>query len=280
MKRFVGVTLFVLLVGIVFVGIGYVSGISNDASFFEESQYSETQLEYEANEIDDFSLIFSNRTVKFYASENDKITIKYYESEHDWVEIDLANEQLELIQKSHWYAGLNFGLWGFQSNDVWIVEIYLPTDVLTYDIDVSTSNGKIMVTGINQLSRLNASSSNGEIKVEGDLYVTDEFDLYTSNGRITVSNVKADCDISLDTSNGKIIATNIDASRLIFDTSNGDIELSVLGDYDDYRIEMDTSNGDCHVDNIEKNDSLYNPNANKLLRLSTSNGDIEIDFIG
>ncbi len=280
MKRFVGVTLFVLLVGIVFVGIGYVSGISNDISFFEESQYSETQLEYEANEIDDFSLIFSNRTVKFYASENDKVTIKYYESEHDWVEVDLSNQQLELIQKSHWYAGLNFGLWGFQSNDIWIVEIYLPTDVLTYDIDVSTSNGKITVTGIDQLSRLNASSSNGEIKVEGDLYVTDEFDLYTSNGRITVSNVKADCDITLDTSNGKIIATNIDASRLIFDTSNGDIELSVLGDYDDYRIEMDTSNGDCHVDNIEKNDSLYNPNANKLLRLSTSNGDIEIDFIG
>jgi len=278
MRKVIGITLLLVFLGVVFTVVGFFMSDETNLNLFERPDYTLTELTYEADEVSEFMMIFSNRAIKIYPSETDQIMIKYYEAENDWIDVTLEEEGLELINRTKWYFGISWGIWNWGGIDYYNVEVYLPASVLDYVLDITTSNGAISITEITDLKKLNFKTSNGAIKIE-DVHVTDYFKADTSNGKVSLDYVTCDALLSIHTSNGEIDIDHLTAQNIKAYTSNGAIEVNIYGEYSQYRVEMDTSNGSTYIDGEEKNDSVYNPSQTNVINLDTSNGSIRINFI-
>ena len=163
------------------------------------------------------------------------------------------------------------------------------------DVALTTSNGRISLTGLVGKAKLN--TSNGSVSVtdfQGPTVVK------TSNGRISANNVIGD--LQLKTSNGSVSVGNANQQASV-ETSNGSISLSQSANATG-PIELSTSNGSVQVDlcsefsgkldvktsngSIRNSTSanIVNKGKNKLLldfegnasesRIKTSNGSVTI----
>jgi len=278
MRKVIGITLLLVFLGVVFTVVGFFMSDETNLNLFERPDYTLTELTYEAADVSELKMIFSNRAIEVFPSETDQIIIKYYEAENDWIDVTLEEEGLELINRTRWVFGISWGIWNWGGVDVYNVEVYLPASVLDYVLYVTTSNGAISIMDITDLKKLNFKSSNGAIKIE-DVHVTDYFKADTSNGKVILDNVTCDALVSVHTSNGEIEIDHLNAQNINAYTSNGSIEVNIYGQYSQYRVEMDTSNGSTYIDGEEKNDSIYNPSLSNVINLDTSNGSIRVNFI-
>ena len=278
MKKVLGIALLTIIVGVVLTVVGFFMSDGTNVDLFNRPEYSLTELSYEADEIDDMIMYFGNRAVEIYPSESGLIEIKYYEAENDWVDVTVESTSLELINRTKWYLGINFGFWGIGQTNYFKVLIYIPAGLINYDLDITTSNGAIDLSDLTNLNDVDLNSSNGAIKIE-NAEVKGALKAITSNGKIIFTEVIALESINVHTSNGEIDLSNITTNDLKAQTSNGPINVDILGNYDDYRIELDTSNGSTYIDGDEKNDSVYNPSIDNVIELDTSNGTIRLNFI-
>lgn len=278
MRKIIGVTVLLVFLGVVFTVVGFLLSDNTDFVIFDTADYTLKELTYEAVEIDDLKLILNNREVSIVPSETDQIIITYYESENDWFDVEKDDNQLEIINRTKWFFGFSWGLFNLSGSNYDEVKIQLPSSVIDYSIDITTSNGAIELNDLVQLKELKLKSSNGAIKVN-DIHVTDYFKIDTSNGKITINDVSSDVLMNVHTSNGGIYLDGLSTNNLNASTSNGSIEIKISGKYEDYRIEMDTSNGSTYINGVEKNDSVYNPSEQNVLNIDTSNGSIRLNFI-
>ena len=278
MKKVLGIALLTIIIGVALTVVGFLMSDSTNLDLFNRPDYTLTELSYEADEIEDMTMYFANRAVEILPSETGKIEIKYYEAENDWIDVSVESTSLELINRTKWYLGINFGFWGIGQTNYFKVLIYIPSGLINYDLDITTSNGAIELADLTNLNDIDFSSSNGAIKLES-AEVKGALKAITSNGKISLSDVIALESINLHTSNGEIELLSITTNDLKAETSNGAINVDIIGSYDDYRIELDTSNGSTYIDGDEKNDSVYNPSLDNVIELDTSNGTIRLNFI-
>ena len=122
MRKVLGITLLLVFLGVVFTVVGFLMSDETDFNLFERPDYTLTELTYEANEVSEFMMLFSNRAIEILPSESDQIVIKYYEAEDHWIDVTLEDTNLELINRTKWYFGISWGIWNARPflKNIWV----------------------------------------------------------------------------------------------------------------------------------------------------------------
>jgi len=287
--------------GLAFILIGLaavliITNLTNTQIFgLEDDSYTLYEETYDYDSFNEIDFNFHNRKVFILESEDENIHLSYYLHEKDTLVFDDSTEKLELSITRKWYFSL-FSMNIFSDTDHFLVYLYLPTSSNINIVDVVSSNGKVELTTNNNFENINlatsngdiiinnctsnsisADSSNGAIKIE-NVIVNGLINMDTSNGPITLNNVVAD-QIEGETSNGRIYAEKILSDNISLESSNGKVFLEAIGDKDYYRVTLSTSNGDKIYDGLEVESSSINLSGEKIIRLDSSNGDVEVRFV-
>ena len=131
-----------------------------------------------------------------------------------------------------------------------------------------TRNAKIDLENV-AAGQLRMDTSNAKLTLEK--VSAEHIELHTSNAPISVERVTAQT-LYAKTSNGAIKTEGLDAQAVDLTTSNGAISGELAGKPEDYSVESATSNG--------KNRNPTRPGGQRRLRLKTSNGGINLEFLG
>ncbi|MBE5777036.1 MAG: DUF1700 domain-containing protein [Clostridiales bacterium] len=137
-------------------------------------------------------------------------------------------------------------------------------------LQLSTTNGRIMLTGVSVIDRIKAQTSNSRIQIK-DTSCHGCVDLSTSNARILAENCSGDDMLSMRTSNGAIECHTSRFPCYIMRTSNGRIDATLPGSMAEYAIDSRTSNGFNNLPARTKG-------SGKALTCHTSNGHINVTF--
>lgn len=217
----------------------------------------------------------------------DEVVLTYPQDDDLRFDVSLQDGQLQLIQEKIVRFRL-FGIGWVVNAPTLEVTVTLPKDFAA-SLDAQTSNGRIMMSGIDVWGSLRLNSSNGRIEVAQSR--AKEMDVRTSNGRVVAQDVSAQGTLSLRTSNGGIEAdrvrsdaaltlqssngslrfSQLQANDLTLRTSNSTIEGSVSGSAEDYTVISATSNGKNGL-------KEHRANGPKRLDVHTSNGSIRVQF--
>ena len=273
-------TLFRIGMGLVIIGVLVFVGfyIAGGSIFFptQDTSYELTELYYDADQFDEIIIRMYNKPIDIFPSETDQIKIVYYESEKNWVDvtedgltITFQNEVDRFLGIFTWFDWINVSRYTECS-------LYLPVGTV-YSIDAATSNGALSIQDIIDLDQVEMTSSNGRITIDS-VSVAGDLDLQTSNGKIELTDVSVGGSTSLSTSNGPIAIENYQGDELDAHTSNGEINVEIIGLVSDYERSMNTSNGSVYLDDAKIDEGSFNNSAAKSITLSTSNGNIHLNF--
>ncbi|MCK5761773.1 MAG: DUF1700 domain-containing protein, partial [Candidatus Izimaplasma sp.] len=173
----------------------------------------------------------------------------------------------------------------FGEEEILIIEV--PIDLILGDLDITTYNGAIDLMDL-EVEQLDVHTSNGRIVIDG-ITVGADVTLYTTNGEINIQDVVGSYSLDATSTNGRIYIRNVEFLEYYLGTTNGAINLAnlnvdskdglvliadtsngaiILEDVYVLDITLDTSNGDIDYFN---SDTLYIPDD---LNTDTSNGDI------
>jgi hypothetical protein len=286
--------------GLAFVLIGVavvmIVGIMTQDNFFtvDEGMFTSYSDTYTKDEISKFDFNFDNRKIYVLPSDNDDIHVEYYLYEKETFSSSVDNGTLRMKIDLRWYYNF-FNFYNLTNPGYYVVNLYLPTSILDYSLDLATSNGNISLSGIPELQDVELSTSNGDIiinqldanmidlstsngKIElSDVISTTNINGKTSNGRIILDNVKG-VDLDFGTSNGRITADLIECENLELSSSNGEVNVEVIGTNDDYKIRLATSNGDRVLNDIKVDQNNFNTDKSNYINIESSNGDVELKF--
>lgn len=286
--------------GLAFVLIGVavvmIVGIMTQDNFFtvDEGMFTSYSDTYTKDEISKFDFNFDNRKIYVLASDDDEIHVEYYLYEKETFSTSIDNGTLRMKIDLRWYYNF-FNFYNLTNPSYYVVNLYLPTSILDYALDLDTSNGNISLTGVPELADVELTTSNGDIIISslianmidlstsnGKIELVDVESLSnikggTSNGRIILENVKGS-DIAFGTSNGRITADQIECDNLELSSSNGEVNVEVVGTNDDYKIRLATSNGDRVLNDIKVDQNNFNTDQTNYINIESSNGDVELKF--
>lgn len=154
-------------------------------------------------------------------------------------------------------------------------EITVPNE---FELDIETSGGDILISGLEGRTKLNTSGGDIHLKnMSGGLVAK------TSGGNINVSNY--DGNIEVRTSGGNVTLERIKGS-IKSGTSGGDIEIVSA----DGSVEAKTSGGDIRFNYKGNSEGVYlatsggdidialSPDFSANVELKTSGGDIEVNY--
>jgi hypothetical protein len=249
----------------------------------------------DSNDVDDLDLDLRNRSINIYTHELSTIEIDYYTAPHDRITSQHVGSTVQLIGEIDPFVNI----WGFsflRHPEIFIVEVYIPStstidinaltsnggislvDVTTIgDVNLRSSNGALTLSSIDEVSSLYGETSNGRIELTDVISLT-SINMRTSNGRINLTRVNSPL-LLTRTSNGKITANNIISADLELSSSNGNVEVSVVGTLEMFRVNMSTTNGNLYLNDVKVVTNAYNTTLEQKIRLTTSNGDIRLNFV-
>ena len=296
MKTLLRIALALVLIGIGGVIVfGIVAGDSIENVFTEDNSYVYDEKTYSIDEFDSINISLENKRITVLPSENDEIKLEYYFSDKDPVTVAITDNTLEVENETEWFVGF-FNMFSFIKNPAYSqFNLYLPTS-FGLDLSLSSMNGQIEVSDLNQFQDLTIWTSNGEIdlsnvEVAGDLsmhssngkLVIDDSTvlgsvvMYTSNGRVNIDGLTA-LDVEVTTSNGDIDCQNVTTDNLDLSTSNGVVEVQVNGAFEDYYLKMSTTNGSYYLNETKVIQNSYHDSLSKKIECHSSNGNIRVNF--
>lgn len=244
------------------------------------NSFYETDVYTNSTSITSVNLLDTNADIEIKTNSDDNLKVEYMKSSKEGYDISVENGALSVKK---WDKRGFFGrFWSTKLT----LKVYLPKN-FSGNITAKTSNGAITSENLN-CNNVNLKTSNGRLSMQncnlnscdfitsnGKIIISNssvsKIDGGTSNGEINVSETTA-VKITLDTSNGKIKFDNLTASDISAITSNGGISGTLTGNVNDYSIKAKTSNGKCNLNNTDSGE--------KSLYVKTSNGNIDIEFLG
>jgi len=81
------------------------------------------------------------------------------------------------------------------------------------------------------------------------------------------------------TTNGNINLRNVVAIDIDSVTTNGKIIASIVGDSDEFKMDLRVTNGKIYLGDFVLASQVLNPTKTNIIRLHTTNGNIEIEFV-
>ena len=296
-----------LVIGIILCFIAFAISDFKISGILTRGPFIEKTFTVSANNITSVYIEDSNKKVTIIPSDDEQIHVLYSEDEKEIYKIQNDGGKLSIVLKNNrrWYEYIGVLSWNFDSNPL---TVKIPASYAG-SIDCTTSNGDVTVSDFTALDILNVSTSNAGIalseinvkqtilhtsngKIKADNLQAESFSSETSNASVELSNIRKAQSISCKTSNGRITVkqasghniflktsnSNIEigqievGNEITCNTSNGNIKGNVSGNMNDFSITSRTSNGD---NNLPKSST----GGNKIMKIHTSNANIEINFI-
>jgi len=160
-----------------------------------------------------------------------------------------------------------------------IVEIILPENFKTLDIDAEATSGEFTIEDI-RLGKINILSTSGDITLrsvdfsEGKIEVT--------SGDITIEDTNSGNLIAITTS-GDITLTDVNFSDANLWSTSGDIFVEILNYDENYETQLHTVTGDKEKIVLEKKEedtSINISNGSRFLGANSTTGDVRVMFKG
>ena len=118
----------------------------------------------------------------------------------------------------------------------------------------------------------NAPLQNRTIRLRIPQNLLSSLIIKTTNEDITLPSLTVTDSVSMYVNHGNIQFDTLDAGNTIsLETKNGNINGTILGSYDDFTIESSAKKGENHLPESKAG-------GNKILKVFTNNGDIQIDI--
>ena len=278
-----------IIVAVVLVVIGlFIGGIGFAMSGFDPRKLSTVSYDRIEKVINpqDITSIYANiksEDIEIVYKDIDEIRVTYYDNKYEEYEISTRNDQLwiQFEDNRPWYKHIGVFI-GKMDCDI-VVEV--PRN-LKLDIEVNSRSGCIYVDGL-ITGKLDIETSSGDVELKNitsDILIMETTsgsveanDL--SIGSITAESTSGDVELNncygdkllMDTVSGSVDFHKIEYSDITLSSTSGDIEGTIVGSRQEYSISSETTSGDNNLGN-------YDYNGTKSLKVSTTSGDIEIDF--
>lgn len=280
------VTLGLILCFASFASVGFsVSGFAAQEDAYVEKTYTAS-----VNDVQKVWVDASNMPITVVPVKGNEIAVTYFTSEKDPYEAAFENGVLSVKRKNMgWFQSSNFSLFGSLHMANLHIQIDVP-EAYAGDFQLVTSNGRISVTDLANITDVTVNTSNASVQMEN--LAAEQISIDTSNGAVSLTRINVLKQTRVDTSNGAIAAKQvISRDGIYLHTSNGSIGVeeveapvielrssnarimgTVSGLREDYSVSASTSNGDNNLQSGGTGD--------KRLTVDTSNGSIQIGFNG
>lgn len=293
MKKSIKILLIVagamLAVGLLISGIALMRVQFDFAKLSTAPQLERKEQVWQADEVEQISLFLSSETVRVGLSDDDAIHISYYDSSKEYtlsnVEGAVVLEQANAVQTGTSCENLFVLDWDSLQHNV---ELLLPVQC-DLDLSIDVHSGDVALEAVS-LENLQIDLTSGSVKANdlavksmslrttsGDVAVADlqcaeQIAAETESGSILFSDVRAG-KVAMRCTSGKVVLQNMDANSIVVRATSGSVWASVVGSEGEYAVRSKTTAGDSNL-----------PEAwgggDKALEITTSSGDIHVDFLG
>lgn len=265
-----------------------------------------SQMRFDASDITVMDIRDTNNSIELVPSSDGAVHITYFDSEERHYEIDASNGKLSMVYHSRrpWYM-----FWNWPADHPVTIEV--PAETLT-SLSAKSTNGQVRVSGLEIRGDVQLATTNNQI-VANKVAVGGRFEVATVNGAIDLANVKAAGGLSATGTNGATQISGIEAlgevvlkrtngsidvrdttaktlethntngntslsavaakESILLSSTNGKITGEVSGQMSDYRITSHTVNG-------KNNLPSHSDSGDRILKVTTTNGRIDISFSG
>ncbi|MDD3382495.1 MAG: DUF4097 family beta strand repeat-containing protein, partial [Bacilli bacterium] len=241
--------------------------------FNDDDSYTLVQHSDES-EITNINIIAVNRRIEISLSSDDSWHLDYYDSEKDRFDYSFIDGELVLeniIQRQY------FTIFKWTSAEISLVKLTVPVS-FSGNIIVKTTNGSIKTEDLSLINQINFETTNGSLTIE-NVVVLNDVSLFTTNGGINVLDSRIDQELYNRTTNGNINLRNVVAIDIDSVTTNGKIIASIVGDSDEFKMDLRVTNGKIYLGDFVLASQVLNPTKTNIIRLHTTNGNIEIEFV-
>ncbi len=264
MKFIRNLIIIILILGAVFIGVGFASGASWD-NLFDVVTLTDDYVEQDpivyAETIHTLDVDVETRHVKISSTDEDEITINHYRIETEIWEISLTDGVLAISEQDMPGIGGWFN-WRIPFGNRDDILISIP-ETYAFEIDVITNTGGISLNGFDMLTTVSLETDTGSIDVE-NISATD-LNVSSDTGSLNMEDVSVDQDVILETNTGSMNMTNVSSVTLDVMINTGSIGISGLTAD---QIDLMTDTGSINVSGVELN--------NRTLHLQTDTGSIHV----
>lgn len=307
MKKSLRITLLVALLLVIVGGVTMGIGLTlQSAREQADPYYRITEQTLELDGVESLRIVTAADDVEVRRSADDTATLTAYETKHECYEVKTARSSLtvsySLLYPRRWYDNM-FHFADLSRENC--VTLTLPASY-TGEVYVETAGGDVTLSQL-AASKVRAACASGDISarnlacdeqlslqaVSGDIYAADcvgESLLYsTTSGDVTLrqmqfaslrgESISGDQEAShcafgtaeLNATSGDVQLERGDCPDLSVSTVSGDVLATVMGTHEDTRIKVETVSGLCNLKD--------KTNGTRSLQLSTTSGDIRVDFV-
>lgn len=142
--------------------------------------------------------------------------------------------------------------------------------------DINEENGTLYIRSKTEKEFLDyigfSDNSAQSLTIEIPAVIQSDFNLKTSNSDIVLPEIDMKGNVNIDLNNGDILFDKImfEKDTRLF-AKNGNIKGKINSKYEEFKIVSEAHKGESNLPDSKKN-------GNKLLNVSTNNGDVEIEF--
>ncbi len=301
MKKLVVILCVILAAGIVLAVTGMI--VYNLAGGTDMSKYEQMQQKADVSEAKSIKVKCAIEQINVKAIDGNEVVFDYFEGSKLKHDFTVENGEISMsIKKTSWFWGF---WWGFDTSKL-VMSVGIPRD-FSGEINVYTETGKVNVTDLTNIKRIEAGATTGSVACENvkaesgkfeattgsvklnNVEMAERFDVKTTTGGIVTENVKCGGDFSAVVTTGSLKCT-VDAKTVFlksttggvtFDIRNassitakcttGSIKGTVHGDRKEFDIKSHTTTGKSNLA------EAYG-NGGKKLEATTTTGSISIDF--
>lgn len=287
---------------IAFALVGFNWNGLNSGSPDEEKNYT-----HDLNGVNGLVVTGIDDTVVVTGSDDDQIKIHYFENDQSTYQIELTpNGELRINHSilDNWRNHIGFHFDTRKST----ITISVPrtfhglitassisgdlklADLQNLDtVIVSTASGEINLNHLLVNNQISASNTSGSLTLE-NVTANGNLDLATASGEtvlklatikgnmsatsisgaIDLSETTVTGNISLESSSGELLFNKLRSDHLTLSTISSSISGTLLGDSANYTIKASSLSGDLNLPR--------SGNGNKMLDVSSTSGDVDIDF--
>ncbi len=254
MKIFKGLLLGIILLGMILIIVGFVSGGSISALtglFTNTEDYVLQDTITYTEEITDLVIDVETKSIVINSVTGSDITIDHYEKEEETWAFSLTDGTLKITQQDP--RGIRFWFnFSISPKEERTIVINIPENY-EFGADIKSNTGDTKISGFDLIKNLLIDSNTGDISV-ADIKST-TMNLNTDTGSIDVKNVDATGGVSIDSSTGGVDVENINCLSLDINVNTGDIEVINV---ESNKIDLDSDTGDVTVSGIDLDErSIY-----------------------
>lgn len=273
-KKSLKIATLIILIGLSLSVIGTI-GVKGDIEaisniYNQDHLYEEKEFMSQTSKDKNLIIEVKNRILIFSESNDEELKIKYFDSKDDLLIISEGTSTTSITNPIE-VKFFNFPMW--QSLEVSKMYVSLPKN-FTGNINITSINGNIEFSNIEQLNDLTISSTNGSLDIS-EVNSIDYLSFNAVNGSSFIYKSTVE-DMLLTSINGSHKLKDVINHKLDMQTTNGSLYIELIGSPLDYKITTSTVNGKTTFNDLKIENGIHQANGIYSLIVKTVNGSIKI----